>query len=197
MVDMPETSVWQRFDHDPRQEAYAALRASHADRELVLQELSAAYADGRLDPTEFEERSDAVAAARTLGDLPPLLADLVPETTPAGATAPGTAVQTTDQLRQRAVAKWEKDRRDALWGFLVPTLVCWVIWGAVMLGDFPWPLFVMLGTGINLAATQFKRTEIIEREVRRLEKRQARAIERQQRRELEGPSDDVPAQPES
>ena len=40
--------------------------------------LAEAFADGRLDRQEFDERSDAVGAIRTLGELPGVIADLVP-----------------------------------------------------------------------------------------------------------------------
>jgi hypothetical protein len=55
-----------------------ALRASDADRDRVIELLRAAVADGRLDSAEFDERLDAALAARTVGALTPLTADLVP-----------------------------------------------------------------------------------------------------------------------
>lgn len=54
-----------------------ALRASDADRDRVIELLHAAVADGRLDPVEFDERLDAVLAARTIDALTPLTVDLV------------------------------------------------------------------------------------------------------------------------
>lgn len=54
------------------------LRASNSDRERVLKVLREAATDGRLDLDEFQERSDRAQEARTLGDLPPLTADLLP-----------------------------------------------------------------------------------------------------------------------
>jgi len=53
-----------------------ALRASDADRDRVIELLRAAVADGRLGPVEFDERLDAALAARTIGALAPLTADL-------------------------------------------------------------------------------------------------------------------------
>jgi len=53
-----------------------ALRASDADRDRVIELLRAAVADGRLGPVEFDERLDAGLAARTIGALAPLIADL-------------------------------------------------------------------------------------------------------------------------
>ena len=59
---------------DPRPEL--SLRASDADRETYVTVLREAYAEGRLDADEYEERMDAAYRARTYGDLLPLLADL-------------------------------------------------------------------------------------------------------------------------
>lgn len=187
---MVEVSLWQRFAHDPRSPEFAGLRAADADRAIVLDGLSEAYAEGRLDADELAERIEATHACRTLGELPPLLADLVPEVTPVVAPG-GRRPLTPDEIQKRAVEKWERQRREALTGFVVPTLVCWVIWSAVMFGGFPWPLFVMLGTGVNLVGTQLRRQDIIDAERRRLERReeknQARSLERERHRELEGP----------
>lgn len=54
-----------------------ALRASDADRDLVIELLRTAVADGRLDPVEFDGRLDAALAARTIDELTPLITDLV------------------------------------------------------------------------------------------------------------------------
>src|SRR4051795_8016298 len=53
-----------------------ALRASDADRERVAAALRRHHVDGRLDTDELQERLGACYAARTLGELEPLLADL-------------------------------------------------------------------------------------------------------------------------
>jgi uncharacterized protein DUF1707 len=56
------------------------MRASDADRERVAEALRRHHLDGRLDTDELQERLDRCYAARTAGDLAPLLVDL-----PAGA----------------------------------------------------------------------------------------------------------------
>lgn len=64
----------------PRRDAapeHARLRASDADREQVAEVLRTAAVDGRLDFAELDERLAAAYAARTYGELEPLLADLV------------------------------------------------------------------------------------------------------------------------
>jgi hypothetical protein len=55
---------------DPR------LRASDADRERTATLLSEHHAVGRLTAEEFDERVEAAYAAKTLGELDALLADL-------------------------------------------------------------------------------------------------------------------------
>ena len=70
----------------------------------------------------------------------------------------------------------DADRREALGAFLTVTLICWVIWVVVMPGGFPWPLFPMLGTGINLVRVVAGRRDILAAEVRRLEKKRAKEL---------------------
>ena len=74
------TDWWSAFERDPREQGSAGLRAADRDRDVVRQLLAEAFADGRLDREEFDERSDQVTHARTLGDLPPIVRDLVPVT---------------------------------------------------------------------------------------------------------------------
>jgi Domain of unknown function (DUF1707)/Cell wall-active antibiotics response 4TMS YvqF len=55
---------------------FAAMRASDADRERVAEVLREAYVEGRLSPSEHEDRLSAVYAATTFGELVPVLTDL-------------------------------------------------------------------------------------------------------------------------
>ena len=52
------------------------LRASHADREQVIEVLKAAFVQGRLDRDEFDLRVGRALASRTHADLATLTADL-------------------------------------------------------------------------------------------------------------------------
>jgi hypothetical protein len=173
--------LWREFAHDPRSPEFAPMRASDADRDIVLRTLADAYAEGRLDPVEYDERADTVTSAKTLGELPVVLDDLVPM---AGVPYGGSSsldIRTIDEL---AVAKWEKSRRDAFMGFLIPTLICWVVWGLTMFGGFPWPVFPMIGTAIPLLSTVVQRKDIIESNKRRIVRKQERELRRQQRKQL-------------
>ena len=165
--------LWASFPQDPTLPANAHLRAADADRDRVHGVLGQAYAEGRLDRAEFDERTDAVARARTLGELPPLVSDLL-------GVRGSLAVPTS--IPERAVAAYQRARREALWGFLSASLICWVIWAATSgPGGFPWPLFVMLGTGLNAGRVVVMRKDMVAEEVRKLERKEAK------RRELPGP----------
>lgn len=180
-----EGDVWGAFAHDPRDPAAAPLRASDADREVIHGVLADAFATGRLDRAEYDERSSTVIAARTLGDLPPVVADLVPSL-PARTTSgrvPLVAASSAD-LQRRALEHWRDERRNAFFGFVGPTVICWTIWLAVNwdeLGDrlpFPWPAIVMAVTFLNFLKTSTSRDRIVTEEVRRLEKKQAKELSR-------------------
>jgi DUF1707 SHOCT-like domain len=54
------------------------LRASHADREQVIEVLKAAFVQGRLDRDEFDLRVGRALASRTYADLTALTADITP-----------------------------------------------------------------------------------------------------------------------
>ncbi|MEU4097315.1 DUF1707 domain-containing protein [Streptomyces sp. NPDC026673] len=102
-----------------------ALRASHADRDRVVDILSVAAGDGRLSADELDERVEAALSARTLDELAPLTADL-----PAGSGTPGmAAADVKDVVRVdhrggsfRRVDRWIVPRRMEVrseWGEVV------------------------------------------------------------------------------
>ncbi|MBG0856866.1 DUF1707 domain-containing protein [Streptomyces spinoverrucosus] len=59
-----------------REGTSSALRASHADRDRVVEMLTAAAGDGRLTADELDERVEAALTARTMGELAALTGDL-------------------------------------------------------------------------------------------------------------------------
>jgi hypothetical protein len=67
------------------------MRASDADRERVVAVLHRAHAEGRITLDEFDERSSAAYAARTLDELAPLTRDLAPSVAGGGAAAAATS----------------------------------------------------------------------------------------------------------
>lgn len=52
------------------------MRVSDADRERAAQQLQKAFAEGRLNPLELDERLGLVFGSKTYGDLTELLSDL-------------------------------------------------------------------------------------------------------------------------
>ncbi|RMI31719.1 DUF1707 SHOCT-like domain-containing protein [Nocardia stercoris] len=64
------------------------IRIGTAEREQAMARLSDHFSAGRLSVAEFDERSAAVAAAVTRGDLAPIFADLPEPTVTAAAVEP-------------------------------------------------------------------------------------------------------------
>ncbi len=54
----------------------AGLRVGHAGRQRAIDLLKTAYADGRLDRDELDDRAGQALKARTASDLDAVLADL-------------------------------------------------------------------------------------------------------------------------
>jgi hypothetical protein len=77
-------------------QAAGAVRASNAERDVVAGKLQDAFAEGRLDDDEFDQRMRAALTARTQAELDVLLTDLpaaagpgAPRPVPASAVPPG------------------------------------------------------------------------------------------------------------
>jgi uncharacterized protein DUF1707 len=88
-----------------------STRASDRERDAVVQRVQDAFAEGRLDDVEFDERTRAALTARTHADLEALLADL-----PAETTAPGAAPAVAGPAPGRfAVALKSSVRRAGRW----------------------------------------------------------------------------------
>ena len=60
--------------------ARAELRASHEDRDIIVDQLRVAAGDGRIDGEELDQRIEAAMSARTYGELDKLIKDLPPST---------------------------------------------------------------------------------------------------------------------
>ena len=73
--------------HEKPAPAVPAIRASDRERDEAVQRLQTAFAEGRLDDREFDERMRTALAARTRADLGRLLADLPGAAEPAAAPA--------------------------------------------------------------------------------------------------------------
>jgi len=123
-----------------------AMRASDADRDQVVDQLSAHYQAGRLTTAEFDDRSSQALQARTLGDLDALLTDL--PATPASAVPPAAAAPVSEAPVTRhdfglaaaggvvavvgvvaviVLLSHYGHGSDGGWGFILPALIVWRI----------------------------------------------------------------------
>ena len=121
--------------------ARADLRVSDVERSAVQADLQRAHDAGQLDLQEFDERVQAVWAARTRGDLARVTADL-----PALPPPPGPRRAFTDDDAGTAMKVL-----TIIW--LCASLVNLVVWGileATIGGVHPWWLFVALPPGAVL-----------------------------------------------
>lgn len=174
-----DREVWSEFTHDPRDSRYAPLRASDHDRSVVQVALDEAYADGRLDRQEYDQRSEQGTRVRVLGDALPLLQDLVAPPAPATATL---AHLSPGELSAMAERHWHAKRREAAFSFLGASLVTTAIWFATSWGDggfepyFFWPGIVIVLSLLNFIRTAASHREIVENEIKRLEKQRAKQL---------------------
>lgn len=80
---------------------YETYRIGHVERDAVIERLAAAYAEGRIDATEFDQRATIALNARTQPELLPLLSDIpngyrpgpLPARAPAQALPPSTSAE--------------------------------------------------------------------------------------------------------
>jgi len=128
-----------------------SIRAGNADRERVVAQLNAAFSEGRLDVAELDERVAAAYAAKTLGELVPLTADL-----PAGQQAGRSAAPAPRAYRVPAPAGAPSPavRWAPVTGALGLFLVNVVIWGAISLGTgeliYFWPIWTAIPLALAL-----------------------------------------------
>ena len=95
-------------------ETSPAVRASDRERDAVVQRVQQAFAEGRLDDTEFDERMRAALTARTHADLDVLLSDLPAETS-APVPAPAAAGRGSSGPGRLAIALKSSVRRGGRW----------------------------------------------------------------------------------
>jgi hypothetical protein len=89
-----------------------SVRASDSERDAAASKLQAAFAEGRLDDTEFDERMRAALTARTRTDLARLTTDLpaeAPLPVPAGRQPGRFAVTFKSSLRR--AGRWRVPER--------------------------------------------------------------------------------------
>jgi len=156
-----------------------SMRVADADREQAVQDLHAHMLSGRITSQELEERVGAAYAAKTIGDLDALRADL-----------PLSPAAVEREIIRRRVRLRRSVARDA-WGATSASATCVAIWAASGAGSF-WPIFVIVPTGIPVVRNALRllgpspdsaevEADISRRLARRAkrERRNARRIERE------------------
>lgn len=120
-------------------------RASDAERNAVVGALYAHAAAGRLAVEEMSERTEAAVAARTRGDLQPLLADLPEDGEPPARAEPASRIPS----RQRT--RWA--------GYGAVVAICLVVWAVTSITAgamlYFWPIWVAGPWGVALLAKTF------------------------------------------
>jgi hypothetical protein len=124
----------------------ADLRASDQDRERVATEIREHFAAGRLDDDELNERVEAAYAARTMGDLNALRADL-----PA---LPVTRKQARTELSARR-ADLRRQMLQQSGGALAPFAICAAIWALAGASGPFWPAWLLIFPLIALLKTSW------------------------------------------
>jgi hypothetical protein len=100
------------------------LRASHADRDQVVELLRVAAGDGRLSAEELDERLERALTARTYAELAALTADL--PAAPGTALSPGSALSPTGlgtpsrQVKDLVRIECGSSRIQRVGGWVVP-----------------------------------------------------------------------------
>lgn len=125
------------------------MRVGDAERRDVTDQLSEHFAAGRLNHSEFTERTADALGARTRGeleivldDLPPLLSSSTPE--PSMARSPEPVDPRTSPR-----AQWRRSKLYTWAAFAVFFTLLWVLTGA---GYF-WPVWPILGWGVAVVAS--------------------------------------------
>ena len=108
------------------------LRASHADREHVVDKLKDAFVDGRLTKDELDLRAGRALASRTYADLATLTADLPAGLTPAGLTPARPA-----RKPARARRPVNKPVKWVAGGFIIPAMLAITVVVAARTGSDP------------------------------------------------------------
>ncbi len=124
------------------------MRVGDSERDETTAQLTEHFTAGRLDHSEFTERTEQALAARTRGDLDRVLSDLpVLPVTASPAPTPA-VVSEAEDAKPSAKAEWR--RSFTTWAiFAVFFVILWVATGA---GYF-WPIFPILGWGVGVAVS--------------------------------------------
>ncbi|HYT10864.1 MAG TPA: DUF1707 domain-containing protein [Mycobacteriales bacterium] len=131
-----------------------SMRAGNADRERVVRALNDAFAEGRLDVGELDERVSRAYAAKTLDQLGPLTADLpVPrhevERTRGAAPQPGWPAREVEPGGEHRA--WRRAVTGAVAVFLVNVLIWAVVSISTQSWIYFWPVWLLIPLVLTVA----------------------------------------------
>ncbi|MFB9363132.1 DUF1707 SHOCT-like domain-containing protein [Actinoplanes nipponensis] len=161
------------------------MRAADADRQAVADQLKAALDEGRLDLHEYDERLRQAYAAKTYGDLRPLLSDLPAAAVPAPRGPAGSPPRLVDASDATLTRRW----LAAVWSswFLVVGINT-VVWVTVSVASadliYFWPVWVAGPWGAVLVFVTLAGLvggEPRKQAEKRARKRRARQLKRERR----------------
>lgn len=124
------------------------MRAADSDREHTVEILRQAYAEGRLEPAELDERTGAAFQARTIGELRGLLAD-IPRRSSAACLPSDQPWRPVVPRTRRGPAQWSPRAQLLL---LLTAVVCLVIGAATRN-----PAAITLAVSAGLGAAALRR----------------------------------------
>jgi hypothetical protein len=153
--------------------ARSGVRASDADREQLISELNEHTVAGRLTTEEFEQRLQAVYAARTTAELDSLRRDL-PQTSTQLALS---HAQRRSHLTRRMVQETG--------GSLSAFVICTGIWLASGANGSFWPIWVLIAVLASLARNGwalFGPAPDLDAVEQQLDRRRQRRLDHDQRR---------------
>lgn len=134
------------FSANPFKLENASLRAGMSDRDEVARILSDAYAEGKLDDLEYQERLESALRIKLLGEVRPLVIDLgSPKHLLARREPPAMAIE-----RIRAEKRSELRRAITTWsGLAVLFNVIYLVTALTGAGlHYYWPIWPLVGVGI-------------------------------------------------
>lgn len=159
------------------------IRLSDAERMDALQALGTHYAEGRLDLTEFNERTAKVAEARTHGELRPLFDDL-PGGIPSHSPQSPAVITQSDELTSLK-RKGQIVRTSEMVFSAVGMAVFFI--GLMLNWNYSWLGFLFAGLAVLVARTALGFSDSDEKALKKL---QAREDKRREQRLLEASEGD-------
>jgi hypothetical protein len=128
---------------EPRPLEPNSMRAGNQDREKIVALLNSAFAEGRLDVAELDERVAAAYQAKTMGELVPLTADLPAQYAASPVRRPAPQPPATPAGPHHDTARWAP-----VGAGLAIFLVNVLIWAAVSIGTgdliYFWPIWTAI-----------------------------------------------------